>query len=301
MEGKIRLAVFEWLKRQVSIYGEVIPRKVLEQGLYYNDVRVPLVAPNGIFKPKVFKNIPLSITTAPKGPYNDAFSHDGFLAYRYRGTDPMHRDNVGLRKAMKLRIPLVYFHGIKPGKYLAIWPVYIVGDNPARLTFTVAADIEETILDSVKGVNPDIKPSNKVYIQRKYITREVKQRVHQNVFREIVLNAYKEQCAICRLRHRELLDAAHIIPDSDEMGEPIVNNGLSLCKIHHAAFDRSFLGVSPDYEIFVREDLLAEHDGPMLKHGIQEMHGRKIILPNKKSDLPDRARLSAKFEEFIKA
>jgi len=301
MESKIRIAAFEWLKKQVDIYGEVLPRNVLEKGFLYGDERISLVAPNGIFKPKIFSEIPLSITTAPNGPYNDAFSGDGYLAYRYRGTDPMHRDNVGLRKAMLKQIPLIYFHGILPGKYLAIWPVYIVGDNPAKLTFTVAADLEETILDTVKGVKDDISTSNDSSIQRKYVTREVKQRVHQSVFRERVLNAYRDQCSFCRLRHRELLDAAHIIPDSDEMGEPIVNNGLSLCKIHHAAFDRSFIGVSPDYKIFVRNDLLEEHDGPMLKYGIQEMHGRNIILPNRKSELPDREMLAQRFDEFMRA
>ena len=301
MESKIRIAAFEWLKKQVDIYGEVLPRNVLEKGFLYGDERISLVAPNGIFKPKIFSEIPLSITTAPNGPYNDAFSGDGYLAYRYRGTDPMHRDNVGLRKAMLKQIPLIYFHGILPGKYLAIWPVYIVGDNPAKLTFTVAADLEETILDTVKGVRDDISTSNDSSIQRKYVTREVKQRVHQSVFRERVLNAYRDQCSFCRLRHRELLDAAHIIPDSDEMGEPIINNGLSLCKIHHAAFDRSFIGVSPDYKIFVRNDLLEEHDGPMLKYGIQEMHGRNIILPNRKSELPDREMLAQRFDEFMRA
>jgi len=103
--------------------------------------------------------------------------------------------------------------------------------------------------------------------------------VHQRAFRTRVLVAYRSQCAFCRLRYVELLDAAHIIPDKDPAGEPLVTNGLSLCKIHHAAFDRHFIGVSPDYEIVVREDLLSEEDGPMLTHGIQGLHQRKLIMP----------------------
>lgn len=51
--------------------------------------------------------------------------------------------------------------------------------------------------------------------RRKYITSSVRNRLHQRGFRERVLSAYKEQCALCRLRHRELLDAAHIIPDNE--------------------------------------------------------------------------------------
>lgn len=42
----------------------------------------------------------------------------------------MHRDNVGLRKAYQNGIPLIYFQGIIPGKYMAVWPVYIAGDDP---------------------------------------------------------------------------------------------------------------------------------------------------------------------------
>jgi putative restriction endonuclease len=101
-------------------------------------------------------------------------------------------------------------------------------------------------------------------------------RLHQGEFRIRVLSAYKEQCAFCRLRHQQLLDAAHIIPDGEDGGEPIVPNGLSLCKIHHAAFDNNIVGLNPDYKIIVREDILEEIDGPMLKYGIQEMHEQKI-------------------------
>ena len=47
---------------------------------------------------------------------------------------------------------------------------------------------------------------------------------------------------------------------------------MSLCRLHHAAFDRLLLGVHPDYVIHVRPDILYEIDGPMLKHGLQGLH-----------------------------
>ena len=108
--------------------------------------------------------------------------------------------------------------------------------------------------------------------RRRYTTATVRQRLHQCAFRERVLAAYRQQCAFCRFRHAELLDAAHMLPDTDE-GEPVVANGLALCKLHHAAFDRYFLGVRPDYIVQVRDDLLGETDGPTLVHGIQALHG----------------------------
>ncbi|MBK7450764.1 MAG: hypothetical protein IPJ47_15655 [Anaerolineales bacterium] len=111
------MLAFNWLSEQVNSHGDVLPRKLLEQGFEFQGQRIPLVAPQGIFKPQVL-DLPLSITTAPKGPYDDYFGKDNFLIYSYRGTDPNHRDNVGLRKVFELKRPLVYLHGIEQGN---IW------------------------------------------------------------------------------------------------------------------------------------------------------------------------------------
>ena len=143
-----------------------------------------------------------------------------------------------------------------------------------------------------------IHDGTNVPIEKRYYESPIKGRYHQREFREIVLTAYSEQCALCRLKHRELLDAAHIIADSEEHGDAVVTNGLSLCKIHHAAFDKNIIGISPDYQIKVREDILLETDGPMLKHGIQELDSQKIILPYHKRDWPDRERLEERFNAF---
>jgi putative restriction endonuclease len=134
--------------------------------------------------------------------------------------------------------------------------------------------------------------------RRIYVTGTFRRRLHQRSFRERVLAAYRRQCALCRLRHEELLEAAHIIPDS-ENGEPVVSNGLSLCKIHHAAYDRRFIGVRPDRVVEVRADLLAEEDGPMLRHGLQGMHGQPIHVPRRQSDQPDPAALERRYERFV--
>jgi len=46
-------------------------------------------------------------------------------------------------------------------------------------------------------------------------------------------------------------------------GEPVVPNGVSMCKIHHAAFDAGIFGVDPDgVRVEVRADVLSEIDGP---------------------------------------
>jgi putative restriction endonuclease len=296
-DRRVRFAAFDWLADQVRIHGDVLPRNVLAEGLMVGDERVPLVGPQGIFKPRAIPEIPLSITSVPKGPYADRFGPDGTLRYKYRGTDPGHHDNAGLRRAMATRTPLVYFYRVVKGKYLAAWPVFIVGDDPKILTFTVTVDDAKYASTSVLEIADGIaEPATEA--RRAYITSIVRRRLHQTAFRERVLQAYKVQCALCRLRHQELLDAAHIIPDSEPEGDPVVSNGLALCKLHHAAYDKYFLAVRPDYVVEVREEILEEEDGPMLLHGLKGMNGQRILVPRNPSLRPNRGLLSQRYERF---
>jgi putative restriction endonuclease len=286
----------------VRIHGEVLPRKLLASGFIFEDERITLVGPQGIWKPRVFAKIPLSITTVANGPYDDSFSPDGLLRYRYQGTNPQHSDNVGLRMAMRERIPLVYFHSTVPGMYLASWPVYIVGDNPNLLSFTVVVD-DQALVRIKPGDQPAQQEEDEALIlsRRAYITRETRIRLHQQNFRDRVLAAYRTQCACCRLRHAELLDAAHIIPDVDPEGVPLVRNGISLCKLHHSAFDSFLIGISANYVVEVRKDVLEEADGPMLLHGLQGLNQKQILLPRQVELRPDKALLDRRFEQFRQA
>lgn len=116
------------------------------------------------------------------------------------------------------------------------------------------------------------------------------------------MDAYAERCAICPLGHAQLLDAAHIIPDRDVRGTPTISNGISLCKIHHTAFDANIIGIRPDYVVQVSQPLLDEVDGPMLRHGLQAFHDRRLReLPRRRADRPDGERLEERYEEFLRA
>jgi putative restriction endonuclease len=299
IDNAVRLAAFAFLERLQQTHGDTLPYTKLLEGFDFGGRRVPLLAPQGIFKPAIL-DVPLSITTTPPSPrkprpYADEFDSGGLLRYKYRGADPAHRDNMGLREAMRRQLPLVYLHGIVEGRYMASWPVYIVGDDPAALTFTVAVDERQLVVPS----SPE--SAAEVEIRRRYVTREVRQRLHQQAFRERVLEAYREHCAICRLRHHELLEAAHIVADSEPDGEPRVSNGLALCKLHHAAFDAHILGVNADYCVQVRLDVLNEVDGPMLKHGLQGFHGSTLLVPSRDALRPDRRFLEERYALFQRA
>jgi putative restriction endonuclease len=179
------------------------------------------------------------------------------------------------------------------------YPVYVVGDDPDALTFKVVIDDQRSIVGTDHLAPAQI--SQVAEARRSYVTVLTVQRLHQRTFCERVMRAYRESCAMCRLRHRELLDAAHILPDGHPRGEPIVPNGLALCKLHHAAFDRHILGVRPDLVIEVRRDILAETDGPMLKHGLQEMAGMRLLQPRDARQQPRRDLLEERYELFKKA
>jgi len=295
-EWVVRQSVFAWLDGLVARYGEVLPFSALREGTPVGGERIRVMGPQGIFKPAQLR-FPVSITTAPvvpgrPRPYDDEVSDGGLLLYRYRGTDPLHHDNVGLRQLLELQLPLVYFQGVTKGMYVAQYPAFITADDPGALTFTVA-------IDDPAAIRPDLHPDAVDLARRIYVTRLARQRLHQFAFRQKVLRAYSESCAVCRLRHPELLDAAHILPDTDPLGEPIVPNGMAMCKLHHAAFDRNILGVRPDLVVEIRDDILQEIDGPMLRHGLQELDRRRLlVVPRREAERPRQAFLEERYERF---
>ena len=292
-DAQVRTATFEWLASQSSEFDDLLPYALLRRGFEFRGKRIHVIGPQGIFKPASL-SVPLSITTSTTGGYQDEFGDHGLLRYSYRKTGPDHHDNVGLRNAMLRGLPLVYFHGIIRARYVAVWPVFVVEDSRSTGKFSIAVDDHsQTNLSQSQRLRED------TLLRRRYVTVQTRHRLHQRAFRERVLRAYQHQCSVCRLRRDELLDAAHIAPDSEPEGVPSVSNGLALCRLHHAAFDRFFVGVRPDYIIEIRPDILHDRDGPTLKHAIQGLHHRRIALPRRKSNHPDIDLLTERYERFL--
>ena len=291
LENELRAVAFLWLDEQVAEHGDVLPDALLKKGFDFRGHRVPLVVQQGIHKPK-FVEAALTLRTSFDSPYGDHFEGPDTLVYRYQGKDPNAWDNRAARRAFEAQLPLIYLHAVakNPPKYVVVRPVFIVADNPSELAFRLKAE-SLTIgeLTAAPGGASLIAEGNEAReLKRSYGTRLARTRLHQAAFRERVLSAYRQQCAMCRLKHPKLLDAAHIVPDADPLGEPVVNNGLSLCRIHHGAFDVYYLSVEPDTcRIRVQAALLREEDGPMLRHGLQELEGVKLQLPRRARDRPD--------------
>ena len=295
----LRGTAIEWLKERTSDGLEPLTRDDIAD-FHFDGQKFPLISTqNAIRKPRNF-DAALSVFTVYTSPgktppYEDALGPDGLMRYAWRGVDPLHYENVGLRRAMQLNLPIVWFVGIsdKPRRFQVIAPVFVVGEEPGKHRFVFApTDSEVANANQLAG-----SPLEKS--MRKYQLRVTRQRMHQPIFRSTVLTAYENKCSVCNLAHAKLLDAAHIVPDSHELGVASVVNGMAMCKIHHAAFDSYFLGVRPDHVVEIREDLLNEVDGPMLKHGLQELHGSKLMkLPPARLSRPSVELLELKYEMF---
>ena len=231
---------------------------------------------SGIFRPKQFHGpAALSVVTAPPkvgrpAPYEDEFDEDrGSFTYRFRtakSASPEARiqaeaDNRTLIAAHELGVPLIYFRGIAPAQYAVVAPAFVVAvDEQAKLVELQAAlPIADTTPAGLVS-DEDV---------RRYATHEALIRLHQHRFRAAVLRAYRTRCAVCRLREASLLEAAHIIDERDPRGHATVVNGISLCAIHHLAYDRNLLGIDPDG-----------------------------VVPRRDDERPDPHRLEVRFEEF---
>jgi putative restriction endonuclease len=288
LEEELRQLVMAAVAERTAANGGVISRAELAALLLANgETRRVIDTSKGIWNPRDLVAT-LSIVSSPSGPYDDRDVDGGLFHYDYRAGST-EGDNTKLRRAFELGLPVILLRKIDNGIYVPVFPTYVIADDINNRQFILALD------ESLRFLANPLSPTA---AEKRYADRVVRARLHQAEFRGRVIRAYRATCAICSLRHADLLDAAHIIGDGQEGGDPIVPNGLSLCKIHHAAYDRNLLGISADYSVHLDSHLLTEIDGPMLRHGLQEMHGRVLILPSHLADRPDRERLALRYEEF---
>lgn len=87
--------------------------------------------------------------------------------------------------------------------------------------------------------------------------RQVKTRVNQNVFRQIVLANYDYQCALTGIDIPELLIASHIIPWSENKNERLnPENGICLSSLYDRAFDQGLISFDKSAKVIFSTRLL---------------------------------------------
>ena len=157
------------------------------------------------------------------------------------GTDPNSADNRWLLDAMQQQIPVIYFLGISPGRYQPITPTFIVGWHPERLRVDLVFGV---IVGASAQATLPASP------ERRYALREIKARFAPSIVSRCRPERLQRSLRDSHLPEPRLLDAAHIVMDADEqLGQPVISNGLPLTKLHHAAFDAQLIGIDPDFRI----------------------------------------------------
>lgn len=296
-DSRLRHEAMAWLTVRTNDGLDSVSRQDLLDFTFEGEMFRLMDPTRGIRKPRQLSSaLSISTTYRPSGakrPYEDEMGSDGLLRYKWSTTDSNNMDNRGMRAAMEEGVPLIWFYGVGPSLFQPIYPVFIVAEEPEQHQFVIATEVARDLY------LPDSPAEAQL---RRYVKAETKRRLHQPVFRATVMRAYETRCAVCALGHGELLDAAHIVPDSHEAGIAAVTNGLALCKIHHAAYDVNILGITLDLVVEIRKDLLDEIDGPMLEYGLKERHGQKLmVVPPARGERPDRELLAISYERFLSA
>jgi len=254
-DSRLRREAMAWLTVRTNDGADSISSEELREFAIDGRRFLLMDRQRGIRKPAEL-SAALSIRTvyapsAEKRPYDDDVGEDGLLRYKWRGDDAGQAENRALRAAMEQRVPLIWFFGVGQARYQPIFPIFLVAEERDHHQFVVDLDVVRDLAVPASPLEGQL---------RRYVMRETRQRLHQPVFRASVLRAYETRCAVCSLRHSELLDAAHIVPDRDEGGIAAVRNGMAMCKIHHAAYDSLILGVRPDLVVEIREQAIQLRD-----------------------------------------
>jgi putative restriction endonuclease len=128
--------------------------------------------------------------------------------------------------------------------------------------------------------------------------KEVKTRVNQNIFRQIVLANYSGKCAISGIDIPEFLFASHIIPWSKNEEERLnPENGICLSALYDKAYDRGFIAINEQYELLISSDLKKKSKYDYYPKYFLHLENKKIMLPNKY--LPNKEFLQYHLDEIF--
>lgn len=128
--------------------------------------------------------------------------------------------------------------------------------------------------------------------------REVKTRVNQNVFRQIVVANYSGKCAITGIDLPELLFASHIVPWAKNENERLnPENGICLSALYDKAFDKGLIGLNEKYEVIISSRLKKKNDANYYGKYFASIEKQSICLPQRY--LPKREFIQYHLDEIF--
>ena len=273
-ETKLRLDAIQFV-RMLRERWVAVPASELRR------FRIHLKGQTGIFKPAELSEA-LSITTTIDSDRAQDTIEGSRVLYDYVSRD---FDNDALKRCAEDELPLIYFLQVKKRpatEYVIFAPVYVVGWSDESRCFLV--DLSELRPGEVVSPAPVRRQLQLPVVRgevreltKSFAITTVQRRLYEARFRNAVLDAYRERCAVCGLHVRALLDAAHVGPDREPKQAIDVREGIALCATHHRAFDAGMLRYDDDYRIHI------ESGDPLLL----EYEGRQLIVPAEETLRPN--------------
>jgi putative restriction endonuclease len=159
--------------------------------------------------------------------------------------------------------------------------------NTSSLHQTGKAEYALSLLNRLDALTP-LEISAIKDEERKIIVGQIARKYRAADFSKRVLGAYSHRCAACGIQLR-LIDAAHIIPVAATTSTDETKNGIALCKIHHAAYDRNLISFDERYKIEVSDSEVANLTVNKLVDGLVAFKKNlrtAILLPYDNRDYP---------------
>jgi putative restriction endonuclease len=165
--------------------------------------------------------------------------------------------------------------GIRPDQFINYTHnaehLHQYGSKPE--TFNLLTRASE--LQDIKQAEIEALPEN-----RRRIVQAVSRLSRKANFRQQVLNAYGNRCAVTRTQLR-LVDAAHIVPVGAPDSSDHVTNGLALSPTYHRAYDNGLIYLDNDFVMKINESMLKVLVGQNLHGGVEGFKSPlgRILLP----------------------
>lgn len=128
--------------------------------------------------------------------------------------------------------------------------------------------------------------------QDRVVTATVRQRIGQSFFREMILTAYGNRCALTGIEDARLITASHIVGWAEDASVRVnPRNGIALNALHDRAFDRHLITFDDDYRMVIAADV-----PPEARRQLQRVDSDRLSMPER--SLPDPALMQRHRQRF---
>ena len=192
--------------------------------------------------------------------YKDQTDGD-YILYDFPDTKNKQMDEneiYSMQNAMIYGLPLFVVFGNKSdGKERRIMVGIVTGIDEESKTFLIklSKDFPNNLFQPT--INPTEKKLDDFYLRDKNTNsskQQVKTRPNQAKFHFDVISLYGMKCAVCGIKHKPVIEAAHIFPKANN-GSDHPGNGIPLCANHHALFDNYWFTINTKMDIIPADGL----------------------------------------------